>query len=385
LRGHSGTSAGIVCLVQTQSKRSQKSSATAVSQHPDPALAAREAGLRYTNDRQPGIHRKGAAVHGSAPRFRYVDAAGHAVRDEETLARIKALVIPPAWTEVWICAQANGHLQCTGRDAKGRKQSRYHAKWRASRDETKYERMVAFADALPKIRRHLSHDLALAAMPRAKVLATIVKLMEETLIRVGNEEYARTNKSYGLTTLRNRHVEVHGAEITFEFQGKSRVHHAISVEDPKLAKIIRQCSHIPGYELFQYIDSNGEHHALHSGDVNEYLQQITGEHFTAKDFRTWAGSVLACSLLGEFEPFRSETQAKKNIVDAVKRVAEKLGNTPSVCRKCYIHPTVLTSYLATKNEATKQRVKKAIRKQKTALHEEERRFLDLLAHQTTVL
>ena len=342
--------------------------------------AARDAGLRYTTDRQPGIHRKG-----SAPRFRYVDDEGKAVRDKDTLARIKTLVIPPAWSNVWICKQSNGHLQCTGRDARGRKQGRYHAQWRASRDETKYERMTAFAGALPAIRRRVTHDLALAGMPRDKVLATIVKLMEETLIRVGNEEYARTNKSYGLTTLRNRHVEVHGAEIRFEFQGKSRVQHAISVEDARLAKIIRQCSHIPGYELFQYIDHEGNHHALHSGDVNDYLQQITGEHFTAKDFRTWAGSVLACSLLEGFEPFTSEHQAKSNVVDAVRQVAEKLGNTPSVCRKCYIHPAVLVSYLSESSGATKRKVRATIRKQHAALHREEQALLNVLAHQTTIM
>ena len=306
----------------------------------DPVLSARAAGLRYVSDRQPGLRRLKTAKG-----FRYVTPEGAPVRDAETLGRIKSLVIPPAWTDVWITKHANGHLQATGRDAKGRKQSRYHPKWRMIRDETKYERMALFAQALPKIRERVDHDLALPGLPREKVLATIVRLMEETHIRVGNEEYAKENKSYGLTTMRTRHVEVHGSKIRFDFQGKSRVHHTIDLQDRRLARIIKRCEELPGYELFQYLDHDGNRHSVDSQDVNDYLREITGEHFTAKDFRTWAGSVLANELLQQFEPFTTASQAKKNVVQAIKNVAERLGNTPSVCRKCYVHPAVLEAYL----------------------------------------
>ena len=307
----------------------------------DPVQFARAAGLRYVSDRQPGLRRVKTAKG-----FRYVDPDGAAVRDAETLGRIKSLVIPPAWSDVWITKHTNGHLQATGRDARGRKQSRYHPHWREVRDATKYERMALFAKALPKIRDRVEHDLRRPGMPREKVLATIIRLMETTHIRVGNDEYARENGSYGLTTMRNRHVHIHGATITFDFKGKSGVHHAIDLEDKRLARIIRQCEEIPGYELFQFIDHDGNHHHLHSHDVNDYLRDITGEHFTAKDFRTWAGSVLANELLLKFEPFTTATQAKKNVVQAITAVAAQLGNTPSVCRKCYVHPAVLEAYLS---------------------------------------
>ena len=279
------------------------------------------------------------------------------MHDKETLARIKSLVIPPAWTNVWICPLANGHLQATGRDARGRKQSRYHPHWREVRDETKYERMMQFGHMLPVIRRRVDHDLALPGLPRSKVLATIIKLMETTHIRVGNQEYARENHSYGLTTMRNRHVDVTGATLHFSFRGKSGVEHAIDLQDRRLANIIRRCQDLPGHELFQYLDHDGHQHTIDSADVNDYLREITAEHgrseegadpaqhFTAKDFRTWAGSVMACMLLKEIGPFESGTQAKKNVVEAIKAVSSKLGNTPSVCRKCYVHPAVLDSYL----------------------------------------
>jgi DNA topoisomerase-1 len=306
----------------------------------DPAQSAREAGLRYVSDSKPGIRRLG-----SAKSFRYSTPDGKALRDKETLARIKSLVIPPAWTDVWICPLANGHLQATGRDARGRKQSRYHPKWREVRDENKYERMTHFAAALPVIRARVKDDLARPGMPREKVLATIVGVMEATHIRVGNEEYARTNKSYGLTTMRNRHVEVHGADVKFTFQGKSGVRHAISLHDRQLARIIKQCTDIPGYELFQYLDADGTHHNVDSTAVNDYLREITGQHFTAKDFRTWAGSVLACDVLRELGPFESAAEAKRNVVAAIAKVAAELGNTPTVCRKCYVHPAVLEAYL----------------------------------------
>ena len=340
----------------------------------DPADSAKAAGLRYLSDAKPGLKR---LRRGKG--FRYTTATGGAVRDEETLGRIKSLVIPPAWTDVWISPWQNGHLQATGRDVKGRKQSRYHPRWREVRDETKYERMSHFADALPTIRERVKHDLGLPGLPRKKVLATIVSLMEATLIRVGNEEYARENKSYGLTTMRNKHVEVEGSKITFTFQGKSRVHHTINLEDRRLAKIIKRCEEIPGYELFQYLDHEGEPHSIDSADVNEYLREISGEHFTAKDFRTWAGSVLACMTLKELGPYETVTQAKKNVVEAIKSVAERLGNTPSVCRKCYVHPAVLEAYLGGTSVAeAKEQIEEEIEEHATALKQEERALMDLL-------
>jgi DNA topoisomerase-1 len=304
------------------------------------ADSAKAAGLRYVSDSKPGIQRK---RRGSG--FRYVDAAGKPLHDKQTLARIKSLVIPPAWTDVWICPIPNGHLQATGRDARGRKQSRYHPRWRQLRDETKYEHMVSFGKALPRIRERVEHDLALSGLPRPKILATIVRLMETTYIRVGNQEYARQNKSYGLTTMRGKHVEVHGSAITFTFPGKSGVHHEIDLEDRRLAKIVRRCQDLPGYELFQYLDADGERHTVDSSDVNDYLREMTGQDFTAKDFRTWAGTVLTCAELQALEAFESETQAKKNMVQAIKVVSSLLGNTPSVCRKCYVHPAVLDCYM----------------------------------------
>ncbi|MDQ2819557.1 MAG: DNA topoisomerase IB [Pseudomonadota bacterium] len=302
----------------------------------DPPAAAKAAGLRYVNDNKPGIRRDGA---------KFFDASGVAVKDADTLARIKALVIPPAWQDVWICPQANGHLQATGRDAKGRKQYRYHAKWRTVRDDVKYERMLNFGHSLPAIRREVDRALKLPGLPREKVLATIVTLLEATMMRIGNEEYARTNKSFGLTTLHNRHVKVDGSDIAFRFRGKSGVFHDIQLHDRRLAKIIARTRELPGQELFQYLDADGERHSIDSADVNDYLRAITGEDYTAKDFRTWSGTVLAALALQEFEKFDSETQAKKNIVRAIESVAERLGNTPSICRKCYVHPAVLEAYL----------------------------------------
>lgn len=347
----------------------------------DPAEAARAAGLRYVSDRQPGIRR---VKRGDSVRF--IGPDGKTVRDKATLARIRSLVIPPAWSDVWITTHEKGHLQCTGRDARGRKQSRYHPHWREVRDETKYERMAYFAQALPIIRSRVQHDLGLPGLPREKVLATVVRLMEETHIRVGNEEYARENKSYGLTTMRTRHVEVNGAKITFDFQGKSRVHHTIDLQDRRLAKIVKQVSELPGYELFQYVDDDGNRHSIDSSDVNEYLREITGEHFTAKDFRTWAGSVMCCDLLNEFEPAATLTQAKKNVVQAIARVAAQLGNTPSVCRKCYVHPLVLETYMGNLSpEQAKQKLDREISREREeikehgdALRREEQALMNLL-------
>jgi DNA topoisomerase-1 len=307
----------------------------------DPTESAKAAGLRYVSDAQPGIHRRRRGTG-----FGYVDSDGKRVRDKETLKRIRSLVVPPAWRDVWICTNPKGHLQVTGRDARGRKQSRYHPRWRQVRDETKYERMTIFGAALPKIRERVEQDLGLPGMPRQKILAAIVRLMEATLIRVCNEEYARENHSYGLTTMRNKHVEVEGSNVAFKFQGKSGVRHAVDINDRQLARIIQRCQDIPGYELFQYIDKDGAHHSVDSSDVNEYLREMTSQDFTAKDFRTWAGTVLACTMLQEFEAFTSQTQAKKNVVQAIKDVAGRLGNTPSVCRKCYVHPAILDTYFS---------------------------------------
>ena len=306
----------------------------------DPAVVAREAGLRYRTDTTPGISRRRSGTGWS-----YRKPDGTPVRDLPTVRRIKALGIPPAWRHVWISPDAQSHLQATGRDAKGRKQYRYHAKWREARDEAKYDRMLAFGEALPRIRARVAQDLSLPGLPREKVLAIVVRLLETTLIRVGNEEYARENGHYGLTTMHTEHVEVRGSTVSFHFTGKAGVEHAISVDDPKVAKLLRKLQHLPGQELFQYMDDDGERRNIGSADVNAYLHEITGEHFTAKDFRTWSGTVLAALALIEFEAYDSETQAKKNIVRAIESVAEKLGNTPTICRKCYVHPEVIASYL----------------------------------------
>ncbi|MBQ5950230.1 DNA topoisomerase IB [Massilia sp. ST3] len=340
----------------------------------DPPAAARAAGLRYVHDDKPGIRREPAGDG-----FRYLDAKGEPVDDETTLGRIKSLAIPPAWTEVWICPQANGHLQATGRDAKGRKQYRYHPKWRATRDEVKYERMLKFGQALPAIRAEVDRALGLPGLPREKVLATIIYLLEATMMRVGNEEYARTNKSFGLTTLRNRHVKVDGSEVEFRFRGKSGVYHKVKVQDRRLARIIARARDLPGQELFQYVDEQGETHSIDSSDVNDYLRTITGEDYTAKDFRTWSGTVLAALALQEFEKFDSEAQAKKNIVRAIESVAEKLGNTPSICRKCYVHPAVLDAYLeGTVLEVLRERTEQELTEDLHALQPEEAAVVAML-------
>jgi DNA topoisomerase-1 len=301
---------------------------------------AKSAGLRYVSDDVPGITRRRAGKGLS-----YRDPKGHTIRDKKIRARIKVLAIPPAWTDVWICPFENGHIQATGLDARGRKQYRYHATWRQVRDANKYEHMIAFAQALPKIRHAVARDLKQRGLPRTKVLAAIVQLLEKTLIRVGNEEYARNNKSFGLTTMRNRHAKIKGATVHFDFKGKSGIHHEIDLTDQKLVRVISKLQDLPGQELFQYKDENGEIISAGSADVNAYLKEITGEEFTAKDFRTWSGTVLAAIALKEFEAFETKTEAKHNIVCAIKTVAEQLGNTPSVCRKCYVHPAILESYL----------------------------------------
>ncbi len=340
----------------------------------DPLEAARSAGLRYASDTKAGIQRKR-----SGKGFRYVGVDGTTIRDKALLHRIRSLVIPPAWKDVWICPYANGHLQATGRDARGRKQSRYHAHWREVRDENKYERMMAFAKALPAIRERVEHDLKMQGLARQKVLATVVRLLEVTFIRVGNEEYAKENKSYGLTTMRGRHVQVKGSTVTFDFKGKSGVHHTINLNDRRMANIIRRCQDLPGYELFQYVDNDGSHHAIDSSDVNQYLQEISNQPFTAKDFRTWAGTVLACMMLREFEAFESDTQAKKNVRTAIVQVASRLGNTPTVCRKCYVHPAVLDCYLSgSMIETVEQRVKEEVSDTAESLRQDELAVLRLL-------
>ena len=305
----------------------------------EPAESAKAAGLRYVNDLIPGITRR---KHGSS--FRYYDPDGNAIRDRRVVQRINKLAIPPAYTGVWICPSENGHLQATGRDARGRKQYRYHARWRVVRDETKYERMVAFAGALPNIRARVEEDLAKAGLPREKVLATVVKLLESTLIRVGNEEYAKDNGSFGLTTMRSRHVDVSGAQLRFSFRGKSGKEHSIGVKDKRLASIVKRCRDLPGHELFQYIDDDGQRQNVGSADVNEYLREVGGDYFTAKDFRTWIGTVYCARALQGYDEPGSATEAKKNAADAVATVAQHLGNTPSICRKCYVHPIVIDAY-----------------------------------------
>jgi DNA topoisomerase-1 len=307
----------------------------------EPHKAAKAASLKYVTDETPGIRRRKAGTG-----FTYVDARGKPIRDERTLRKIKSLVIPPAWTEVWICPDPDGHLQATGFDARGRKQYRYHPRFREVREQTKYSKMIAFGQALPRIRRRVARDLKKPGLPREKVLAACVRLFEATLIRVGNEEYAKSNNSYGLTTLKDNHARIKGSRIRFEFKGKSGINHEIDLEDPRLARIVKQSQELPGQELFQYLDEQGRVRDITSTDVNQYIREIAGgEDFTAKDFRTWAGTVLAAMALRELEAFTSRTQAKKNIVRAVEVVAKKLGNTKAVCRKCYIHPTVIGAYL----------------------------------------
>jgi len=304
------------------------------------AAAARTARLRYVSDRNPGItrHRRGAS-------FGYRGPDGRPIRDADTLARIRRLAVPPAWEEVWISPDPNGHVQAVGRDARGRKQYRYHPRWRSVRDEAKFDRLAAFAEKLPEIRARVAADLGRPGMPRAKMLAAVVRLLETTLIRVGNDEYARSNESFGLTTLRNRHARVNGRKVVFDFKGKSGVEHRIDLEDERLARIVRKCREIPGQDLFAYIDESGEACDVGSADVNEYLREIAGEDVTAKHFRTWAATTLAAVALERCEAGGSTTALKRNVRRAVEAVAGMLRNTATVCRKCYIHPAVIEEYL----------------------------------------
>ncbi len=306
----------------------------------DPRDAAESVGLVYVSDEEPGIRRRKAGKG-----FTYVGPDGAKVGDEATLSRIRSLAIPPAYTDVWICADENGHVQATGRDAKGRKQYRYHPKFRDVREGVKFEHVMDFARSLPAIRKTVSEHMALRGLPREKVLATTVHLLETTLIRVGNDGYAKENKSYGLTTLRDGHVKVEGAQLRFRFKGKSGKAWNLKVSDRRVAKIVKACQELPGQELLQYVDEEGRTRDVTSADVNAYLKEITGKDITAKDFRTWAGTVLAAMVLREFEAFDSAAKAKKNVRAAIEKVSARLGNTPTVCRKCYVHPEILNTYL----------------------------------------
>jgi DNA topoisomerase-1 len=311
-----------------------------VTEHPDDAIAAaRAAGLRYTPSNGPGIRRRRAGRG-----WTFTDADNAVIRDPDELQRIRGLVIPPAWTEVWINPNPRGHIQATGRDARGRKQYRYHARWQATRNETKFERMVDFGRALPGLRERVAADLSRHGLPREKTLATVVRLLDASLIRIGNEEYARENNSYGLTTLRDDHVDISGATMHFVFRGKSGKLHEIDVRDRRVARVIRRMQDLPGQPLFQYLDEEREPRTIDSGDVNAYLQEIARAAFTAKDFRTWAGTVLAARLLRDFGPAETIAERTTNIVATVDAVAARLGNTRAVCRSAYIHPAVLAGY-----------------------------------------
>jgi DNA topoisomerase I len=308
---------------------------------PEESVSSAEgAGLRFVGDDEKGITRK---RRGKA--FRYLSASGATLKDRAELARIRKLAIPPAWTEVWICPSSSGHIQATGRDTRGRKQYRYHPDWNRIRDEAKYDRLLAFARALPRIRKTVQGHMSERGLGRKKVLATVVHLLEATLIRVGNREYARDNKSYGLTTLQDRHVSCAGSEVRFKFRGKTGKEWRLKISDRRVSRIVRSCQELPGQHLFQYEDDGGEVCQISSADVNDYLREISGAEITAKDFRTWAGTVLAAMALGEFECFNSETEAKRNIRTAIATVAARLGNTATICRKCYVHPEVLSCYL----------------------------------------
>lgn len=305
----------------------------------DPQLSAQVAGLRYVRDTEPGITR---LKHGK--NFRYAEPGGKPVNDPKTLNRIRSLVIPPAWTDVWICRHPEGHLQAVGRDAKGRKQYRYHPSYRHQRDETKFSRMLAFGKALPAIRDRVEADLKLSGLPRNKVLAAVVKLLESTCMRIGNDEYKNQNDSYGLTTLQDHHVEVSGSKIHFQFRGKSGQQQDIELKDPRLAKIVKGCRDIPGYELFQYYNDAGDVCDITSSDVNNYIREITGDDFTAKDFRTWGGTGWAALVFEELGPANTQTDTKKQVVEAIKQVSKRLGNRPATCRKYYVHPAILEGY-----------------------------------------
>jgi DNA topoisomerase-1 len=305
----------------------------------NPAGAANDAGLYYVNDNRHGYRRR---ANGNG--FEYLDTEGKRIRGKQRLLRIKRIAIPPAWTDVWICPSPSGHIQATGRDIRGRKQYRYHDRWREVRDENKFGRLAEFAKTLPKVRRRVARDISLADLPREKVLATVVRLLERTFIRIGNEEYARKNKSFGLTTIKNRHVTVKGSHLRFRFRGKSGRRHEVDMTDRRIAKIVSKCQDLRGQDLFEYVSIEGEVRSITSQDVNDYLREITNENFTAKDFRTWAGTVLAAIALNAQPELETKKEAKANVKTAICAVAELLGNTPAICRKCYVHPTIIEAY-----------------------------------------
>ncbi len=340
----------------------------------NPVEAAESAGLDYVSDEEPGIRCRRAGKG-----FAYQGLDGKVVRDPKILARIRKLAIPPAYADVWICPTDTGHIQATGRDAKGRKQYRYHPRWREVRDSTKFEHMLDFAKVLPAIRARIDADMARRGLPREKVLATVVHLLENTLIRVGNLDYAKQNKSYGLTTLRDKHVDVDGAKLRFVFKGKSGKSWNLQVKDRRIARIVKACQDVPGQHLFQYVDENGQRQRVASTDVNSYLREISGRDITAKDFRTWAGTVLAAIALQEFELFDTNAKAKKNVRAAIEKVSARLGNTPTICRKCYIHPEVLNCYLeGALLEGIQQEVEAELRDELASLKPEEAAVLTLL-------
>jgi DNA topoisomerase-1 len=339
----------------------------------DPSNVA-ESGLRYVSDGERGIRREC-----SGDGFGYFEPHGDRVTDEATLQRIGKLAIPPAWTDVWICARPDGHLQATGRDARGRKQYRYHPRFRELSEANKYEHMLEFARTLPALRATVAGHMALRGLPREKVLATVVHLLETTLIRVGNDDYAKQNKSYGLTTLRNPHVKVEGSQLRFQFKGKSGKTWRLQVRDRRVAKIVKACQELPGQGLFQYLDEDGEQRSVSSSDVNAYLREISGRDITAKDFRTWAGTVLAALALQEFGSFDTQAAAKQNVRSAIENVAARLGNTPTICRKCYVHPEILSSYAeGAMLLEIKERVEQELREDLASLRPEEAAVLSLL-------
>ncbi|MFZ6641803.1 DNA topoisomerase IB [Undibacterium sp. TC4M20W] len=336
----------------------------------DVQFAAKKAGLSYVSDQTPGIRRYPVKRRGKTA-FRYLTPQGKPLKDDLTLSRIKSLVIPPAWTDVWICAQDDGHIQATARDARQRKQYRYHKNWRSIRDEAKYGNMLQFASALPSIREKVSKALAMKGLPREKVIATVVSLIENTSMRIGNDEYARTNQSYGITTLKGKHVHLHGTQLEFDFRGKSGVQHTISLRAPKLSRIIKSMLDLPGQTLFKYLDEDGQPHAINSTEVNDYIRSAANGDFTAKDFRTWAGTTFTVQALMEIGAADTQATARKNLVVAIRQVAKKLGNTQAVCRKCYIHPQVAISYMEGTLAEEWQACSRAAKKGKTALAEDE--------------
>jgi DNA topoisomerase I len=336
----------------------------------DPVEVAKAAHLRYVNDGEQGITRKRKGKG-----FQYLHPDGKPITDADERARIDSLAIPPAWTDVWICPDARGHIQVTGRDAKGRKQYRYHARWRETRDSTKFERMILFGEALPDLRERVAADLRRHGLPREKVLAAVVALLGATFIRVGNREYERDNESYGLTTMHDEHVEISGSNMHFEFRGKSGKEHAIDLQDKRLAKVVKQCQDVPGQHLFKYYDEGGSAHTVTSEDVNAYLREISGQDFTAKDFRTWGGTILAIAALEGLEPFESEAECKKNLVEMYKSVSEQLGNTVAVCRKYYVHPLIVETY---QNGVMAELVQRISRRSASKLEPHEQAVMALL-------